>query len=314
MNLQGLVITPGDPEGIGPEVTAKALNALKRRLKGTSITIVGSRGPFKKYLRHLSGIKTEFIEPPQSRSAGYQSAWAVQEATRRVSGNPNALALVTGPISKERIRSAGFKFNGHTDFLAHLTNTPKVTMMLANQGLRVALVTDHCPLKRVSSRITASALERTISHAARFCRDDLKVLRPRIAVLGLNPHAGEGGVLGSEEVKVIAPTLRRLSKKEPGIILNGPFPADSFFAKEASAPPKSRHDIVIALYHDQGLIPLKLTGFGKSMNMTLGLPIIRTSVDHGTAFDIAGKDQADPGSMIYAIENALKFLKNRRKR
>jgi 4-hydroxythreonine-4-phosphate dehydrogenase len=129
----------------------------------------------------------------------------------------------------------------------------------------------------------------------------------------LNPHAGEGGLLGSEETKVISPTLLRISKKSPELRLSGPFPADSFFAIESRRPVKSRYDIIVAQYHDQGLIPVKLSDFSQSMNMTLGLPIIRTSVDHGTAFDIAGKNKADPGSMIYAIKNALFYLQQRKK-
>jgi len=145
-----------------------------------------------------------------------------------------------------------------------------------------------------------------------FCENELGKKSPKLSILGLNPHAGEGGLLGSEEQNIIIPTLKKLSKSFKQVRFSGPVAADSFFAVEAKRPAKLRSDLIIALYHDQGLIPVKLSNFSQSMNMTLGLPIIRTSVDHGTAFDIAGKNKADPGSMVYAIEKALTYLKNRR--
>jgi 4-hydroxythreonine-4-phosphate dehydrogenase len=313
MSTLDLVITPGDPESIGPEVTAKAIHSLGRELKGGSLVVFGSRAPFKRFSALIKTVNVSFIEPPERTSPGYQSAWAVQTATEFVLAAPRSRALVTGPISKERIQAAGFKYKGHTDFLADLTRTSEVTMMLANDLFRVALVTNHCPLGEVASKITSKNLERTIRHAANYCKINLGKKNPKVAILGLNPHAGEGGLLGSEEKKVILPTLLRISKKSPELRLSGPFPADSFFAIESKRPDKSRYDIIVAQYHDQGLIPVKLSDFSKSMNMTLGLPIIRTSVDHGTAFDIAGKNKADPGSMIYAIKNALFYLQQRKK-
>ncbi len=312
MNHLDLAITPGDPESIGPEVTAKALHHLENSLHAVSVLIFGSRAPFKKYLKSLRRVRLSFVEPPARTSPGYQSAWAVQVATQFVLAAPNSRALVTGPISKERIQRAGFKYKGHTDFLADLTRTSEVTMMLANELFRVALVTNHCPLSEVESRVTAKSISRAIRHSLAYCQTNLGKARPRIAVLGLNPHAGEGGLLGLSEKNIIAPTLRSLSRKYPELVLEGPFPADSFFALESRRPQRKRYDIIIAQYHDQGLIPLKLSNFSEAMNMTLGLPIIRTSVDHGTAFDIAGKNSADPGSMIYAIKNALLYLKQRK--
>jgi 4-hydroxythreonine-4-phosphate dehydrogenase len=313
MNPISLVITPGDPDSIGPEVTAKALKALKPALKNLEIVIVGAQAPFKRYSRFLSGLNLLFIEPPSRSSAGYQSGWAIETATRFVLAAPRSRVLVTGPISKERIQAAGFPFKGHTDFLADLARTKSVTMMLSNELFRVALVTNHCPLSEVSKRVTPQALEVTFRHALAFCEQELGVARPKIALLGLNPHAGEGGVLGEEESTTLIPTLRRLQKKFPHAELLGPYPADSFFAVESKRSKRDRHHMIVALYHDQGLIPIKLSNFSESMNMTLGLPFIRTSVDHGTAFDIAGKNKADPGSMIYAIQNSLKFIKTRRR-
>jgi 4-hydroxythreonine-4-phosphate dehydrogenase len=302
-----IVITPGDPEGIGPEVTRKALRSLKSELRNHPVTLVGKASLFP----GLSRIR--FIEPPGRASPGYQSGWAVETATRYVMESPLTRALVTGPISKERLKKAGFPYQGHTDFLASLTSTRGVTMMLANDTFRVCLVTNHCALSEVPGKITPAAIESAFLHARQFCQDLLGKKNPKIAILGLNPHSGESGLLGSEEQTVIRPTLKRLSNRHKECSITGPHPADSFFAVEAGKKSKDRNDVILAMYHDQGLIPLKLSGFSESMNMTLGLPIIRTSVDHGTAFDLAGKNQADAGSMIYAIRKAIQYLERRRK-
>ncbi len=307
-----LVITPGDPEGIGPEVTAKALDSLRSELQGVHTLIVGSRAPFRKLQKHLKGIDHDFFEPPERSSPGYQSGWSIETATQMVLAAPASRVLVTGPISKERLQGAGFPFHGHTDFLAHLSRAKPVTMMLANDLFRVALVTNHCPLSEVSAKIHRKSLEVAIRNSSDFLTGMLGVKNPRIAVLALNPHAGEGGILGKEESKVIVPALQAIGKTLPAVTLTGPHPADSFFAIEAARPAKSRHHLILALYHDQGLIPVKLSNFSESMNMTLGLPFVRTSVDHGTAFDIAGKNKADSGSMRYAIRNALGLIKKRR--
>ncbi len=307
-----LVITPGDPQGIGPEVTAKALDSFRSGLKGVHTLIVGSKAPFRKHQMLLAGIDHEFLEPPVRSSPGYQSGWAIETATSLVLAAPASRVLVTGPISKERLQGAGFPFHGHTDFLAHLSRAKPVTMMLANDLFRVALVTNHCPLSEVSARINRKSLETAIRNASDFLTGMMGLKKPRIAVLALNPHAGEGGILGVEESKVIIPALKAIGRSLPGVTLTGPHPADSFFAIEVARPAKSRHHLIIALYHDQGLIPVKLSNFSESMNMTLGLPFVRTSVDHGTAFDIAGKNKADAGSMRYAIRNALELIKKRR--
>lgn len=307
MNQKTLVITPGDPQGIGPEVTAKALLKLSARLKKVDVVIFGSKKPFRAYLARLKSLNLTFFEPPTRSSPGYQSGWAIQTATQFVMAAPRDRVMVTGPISKERLQASGYFFKGHTDFLADLTHTKNVTMMLANDLFRVALVTNHCSLRDTSSLVTPSKLAITFEHAYLYAKDILKRKNPSIAVLGLNPHAGESGILGTEEQKTILPAMKAFQKKHRGIKMTGPHPADSFFAIEKSKKPKDRHDVTVAMYHDQGLIPVKLSDFSNSLNMTLGLPIIRTSVDHGTAFDIAGKNKADASSMVYAITKALEY-------
>jgi len=303
MKPKALVITPGDPEGIGPEVTAKALLKLAPRLKKCEVVIFGSKKPFKKL--KTGSIQPTFFEPPERASAGYQSGWAIETATQFVMAAPKDRVMVTGPISKERLQAGGYFFKGHTDFLADLTHTRNVTMLLANDLFRVALVTNHCALREVSRQLTLSRLSITLDHAYAYAKRILRRNHPSIAVLGLNPHAGENGILGDEEKKIILPTIKTFQKKHRDVTVTGPHPADSFFAIEKTRARK--HDVIVAMYHDQGLIAVKLSDFSNSLNMTLGLPMIRTSVDHGTAFDIAGKNRADPSSMIYAITQALHY-------
>ncbi len=209
-------------------------------------------------------------------------------------------ALVTGPVHKGVINDAGIEFSGHTEFLADLTGGHPV-MMLACPGLRVALVTTHLPLRAVADAITPARLERVIHILQRDLQQHFAIARPRILVCGLNPHAGEGGHLGREEVEVIEPTLERL--RSEGLQLYGPLPADTLFTPRYL----SQADAVLAMYHDQGLPVLKHMGFGKAVNITLGLPIIRTSVDHGTACDLAGSGRADPGSLREALELAAQM-------
>lgn len=307
-----LVITPGDPDGIGPEVTAKAISKISTKLKHHEIVIFGAYSPFKRYSALLKKNKVTFFEPPKLSRPGYQAGWSIETATQFVLASPKSRVLVTGPISKERLQEGGYFFKGHTDFLANLTHTRDVTMMLANDLFRVTLVTNHCSLSEVSKKITAKSLEVAFLHSYSFARELLKKKKPKIAFLGLNPHSGENGILGIEEKRVILPTLKKLSLKYKDAVISGPHPADSFFAIESKLPAKSRQDVIIAMYHDQGLIPVKLSDFSHSLNMTLGLPMIRTSVDHGTAFDIANKNRADPSSMIYAIEKALEYSESRR--
>ncbi len=203
--------------------------------------------------------------------------------------------MVTGPVHKGIINEAGAPFTGHTEFLAALCNSPQVVMMLAAPGLRVALVTTHLPLGEVPAAITAEKLEAVIQLTETALRRQFGITRPRLQVLGLNPHAGEGGHLGDEDEQVIRPVIEQLRKQ--GMKIEGPVPADTAFT-----PPRiASCDAVVAMYHDQGLPVLKHLGFGQAVNITLGLPFIRTSVDHGTALDIAGTGQANATSLYRAV-------------
>ena len=203
-------------------------------------------------------------------------------------------AVVTAPINKAAFAEAGLTWRGHTELLAHLCGVTDVAMMFWSERLRVVLATVHIPLREVPSRLTTAGLLRTIQLTARAL-PDFGIAHPRIGVAGLNPHAGESGLLGDEDDLVVRPAVDRA--RAEGLQVSGPFPADTLFVRAA----RSEFDVVIAAYHDQGLVPVKLLAFGRAVNVTLGLPIIRTSVDHGTAFDIAGKGLADEGSLVEAI-------------
>ena len=210
-------------------------------------------------------------------------------------------AMVTAPVHKGVINDAGVPFTGHTEYLAEKTGTPRVVMMLAGSGLRVALATTHLPLKDVPAAITPTVLEQTLRILHHDMARKYGIAEPRILVAGLNPHAGEGGYLGHEEIDVIIPVLQRL--RAEGMRLLGPLPADTMF----TPPLLAQGDCVLAMYHDQGLTALKYASFGQGINVTLGLPIIRTSVDHGTALELAGHGTADPGSLFTAVEQALEM-------
>jgi 4-hydroxythreonine-4-phosphate dehydrogenase len=212
---------------------------------------------------------------------------------------------VTGPVQKSIINDAGISFSGHTEYLAEKTHTEKVVMMLATEGLRVALATTHLPLKDVSAAITQDELTQVIKILHHDLQHHFGIAQPRILICGLNPHAGEGGHLGREEIDVINPVLEKLRANNMNLI--GPLPADTLF----TAKYLDKADAVLAMYHDQGLPVLKYKGFGNAVNITLGLPIIRTSVDHGTALDLAGTGKADMGSLRTAIQYALTMLSAR---
>ena len=207
--------------------------------------------------------------------------------------------MVTAPVHKAVINDAGIPFTGHTEYLAEKTHTPQVVMMLAGGNLRVALATTHLPLKDVPAAITVESLETTLRILHADMRSKFGIDRPRILVAGLNPHAGEGGYLGDEEIQVISPVLEKL--RAEGMTLLGPLPADTMF----TPPLLAQGDCVLAMYHDQGLTALKYATFGNGINVTLGLSIIRTSVDHGTALELAGSGRADPGSLFVAVEQAI---------
>ncbi|MBF0371118.1 MAG: 4-hydroxythreonine-4-phosphate dehydrogenase PdxA [Magnetococcales bacterium] len=215
-------------------------------------------------------------------------------------------AVVTPPIHKAVLFEAGFDYPGHTEMLGHFTHTPHPVMMLAGEGLRVVPATIHQSLKSVPHALTREALFRVMETTLTALQRDFAMPSPRLAVAGLNPHAGEEGAFGREEIEVIRPVCEALAEKYPGTI-RGPLPADTLFHAAA----RSSYDAVICMYHDQALIPLKMLAFGQAANITLGLPIVRTSVDHGTAFDIAGKGLADPRSLHHAVDLASRISKNR---
>ena len=286
-------ITAGDPAGIGPEITAKAAGNADVR----SICEPVVYGP-------TTSDESDAFERGRVTAAAGRAAYeaivsAVEDArTGRID------AIATAPINKEAFAAAGLPWPGHTELLAHLTGARRVAMMFYADALRVVLATVHVPLRKVSETLTQARLEDTIElSAAELPRFGLPA--PKLAVAGLNPHAGEHGLLGAEEDDVMRPAIAACVAR--GIDVRGPFPADTLFNRAM----KGEFDAVIACYHDQGLIPVKLVAFGRAVNVTLGLPIIRTSVDHGTAFDIAGRGIADPSSLIEAVRLAARLAQFR---
>jgi 4-hydroxythreonine-4-phosphate dehydrogenase len=280
VSLPRVAITIGDPAGIGPEIAAKAA-ASPRVLEACTPVLYGRI--------YTPGVEAGTLSAEAGRAACDAIVDAVADA---MAGKVDAVA--TAPINKSAFALAGLPWRGHTELLAHLTGASSVAMMFHSDALRVVLATIHEPLASVPRLLTREALERVITLASREL-PRFGFGQPRLAVCGLNPHAGEGGMLGDEEQRAIQPAIAACASR--GINVAGPFPADTLFVRAS----RGEFDAVVACYHDQGLIPVKLLAFGTSVNVTLGLPIIRTSVDHGTAFDIAGRNAADPGSMIAAV-------------
>ena len=299
-----LLITPGDPRGIGPEVACKAMARAQESGRPVNAVLVGQAdvigaeaakvGLDLPRLSHLPAkgpglIEPEGDEPVEVRSIRFAVGACLQGT---------AAALVTGPIHKERLAAQGFAYPGHTDFLGHLCGVEQPVMAFVGGRLRVALVTVHLPLRAVADAVTTERVLHTVRVVHEASRDQLGLAQPRIAVCGLNPHAGDGGLLGHEDAEQIAPAVEQA--RALGIDARGPVSSEAAFRQAADG----RVDWVVAMYHDQGLAPLKLVDFGKSVNWTLGLPMIRTSVDHGTADDIAGRGIADPAGMTAAIDLA----------
>ena len=312
-DLPVLAVTPGEPSGIGPEILLKLSceHPEFRLLAVADLTLL-------RQAAERLGFDDSIIEwqPGKHIPAGQLACFPVKMASPAIPGRLNvenapyvletirravlliqaghAEAIVTGPVHKGIINEAGVPFSGHTEFLADLGNVSQVVMMLTAPGLRVVLVTTHLPLLDVPAAITAEKLEDVIRIAHDSLRRQFGITQPRLLVLGLNPHAGEGGHLGHEEEQVILPVIEKL--RNQGMDLEGPVPADTAFT-----PPRiAGCDAVVAMYHDQGLPVLKHLGFGQAVNITLGLPFIRTSVDHGTALDIAGNGQASASSLLQA--------------
>lgn len=319
-----IALTPGEPAGIGPDLVI----ALAQQPQEHEIVVIADPQLLRSRATQL-GLPLQLREmnlqdPPRPGIAGELVILPVALAEPATPGKLNVrnapyilqtldaaingcvagdfAALVTGPVQKSVINDAGISFSGHTEYLADKTHTAKVVMMLATDGLRVALATTHLPLKDVPAAITADELTQVTEILQRDMQVQFGIPQPRILVCGLNPHAGEGGHLGREEIEVIEPVVESLRAR--GMNLIGPLPADTLFTPKYL----DNADAVLAMYHDQGLPVLKYKGFGQAVNVTLGLPIIRTSVDHGTALDLAGTGKADLGSLCTALRYALAMV------
>ena len=296
MPTKPLVITAGEPAGVGPELC----NALVGTHFAEHVIIVGDR---RQIDARLNTIDTPFPVDVRPGEPTPENAASLLEGLRRAAEGCLAgefSGMVTAPLAKSVIADSGVPFTGHTEFLAEITGANLPVMMLVAGELRVALATTHLPLRDVPAAVTPDRLAAVLRILHADLRARFGIAQPDIVVCGLNPHAGENGHLGREEIDVITPTLDAL--RAEGLGVRGPLPADTAFT-----PAAGHKDAVLAMYHDQGLPVLKYAGFGHAVNVTLGLPIVRTSVDHGTAFDIAGKGKADPGSLFAAIELALQM-------
>jgi len=321
---QRFALTPGEPAGIGPDLCL----LLAKQPQPHPLIAIASRDLLEERaarlglaIRLLTVTPETWPDAPAPADSLYvwdtplqapveiaqlnkaNASYVLETLTRAGQGclDGHFAGMITAPVHKGVINDAGIAFSGHTEFLAELTHTEQVVMLLATHGLRVALVTTHLPLKEVAEAITAERLERVTRILHADLVNKFGIVRPRILVCGLNPHAGESGHLGREEIEIIEPTLERL--RGEGLNLIGPLPADTLFT-----PKYLEHcDAVLAMYHDQGLPVLKYKGFGAAVNVTLGLPIIRTSVDHGTALDLAGSGRVDTGSLQVALETAYQM-------
>ena len=322
--MKKIALSPGDPAGIGPEICLKSLHDNSENL--CNFELIGDIDFYKKLSKDLNLdlsfqniFKREDFVTVKNISLDSEVTFGMPNVSNSkytldvlMTGSLGCLnkeysALVTGPINKKIINDYGFEFSGHTEFLADISNTKNVVMLLANSQLKVALLTTHLPLSKVSESITSKKIIET----TKILNDSLKKLwnikNPKISILGLNPHAGEGGFLGNEEIEIIEPAIRTLHQEN--LEIDGPISADTAFLEEKL----NKYDAYLAMFHDQGLPVLKSMGFGDSVNITLGLPFTRISVDHGTAYELAGKNKADPSSFKKSMELALEFSQYERK-
>jgi len=315
--MKKIALSPGDPAGIGPEICLKSLQEINNP---SNFELIGDIDFYRKLSKDLN-LNLSFEETLDTKNSILVKN--IKLDSEVVSGSPNVAnskytldvllsgslgainkeyaALVTGPINKKIINDYGFEFSGHTEFLADISQTKSVVMLLANSKVKVALLTTHIPLNKVSESISTKKIIETIKILNENLKRLWKIKNPKICVLGLNPHAGEGGFMGSEEIEIIEPAINALLSEK--ICVEGPISADTAFIKEKT----SKYDAYLAMFHDQGLPVLKSMGFGDSVNITLGLPFTRISVDHGTAYELAGKNKADPSSFKRSMELALEF-------
>ena len=326
--MNNIAFTCGDINGIGPEIVVKAINRILSLNHSGKLYFICPANVFYNTLKHVKphfefdilknlkedsnqlisvidlGNVNQNLGTPgvTSGKTAYLSLITAQNLLK--SGKANA--VVTAPVSKTAINKAGYKFMGHTELYAKWNNTPNFVMTFLSQKINAALFTIHCPLKDIHKHLNKRNLENSINVIHKTLRNDLRISNPRIAVLGLNPHAGENGLIGEEEKSIISPVIKKFSKT---ISIDGPFASDAFFANRMF----KKFDLTLGMYHDQILIPFKLINFGKGVNYTAGLPIVRTSPDHGVAYDIAGKYIADESSMVQAYKYARRIIKNRKK-
>lgn len=324
-----IVITPGEPAGVGPDLVI----ALAQQPQAYELVVAADPALLQERARQLNLPlrlhELELSKPPRALAGGElivapvtmrapvqagtlnpaNAAYVLETLDLAIAGclAGDFDALVTGPVHKGVINEAGMAFSGHTEYLAASTGTERVVMMLATEGLRVALATTHLPLKDVASALSSELLEQVINILYRDLHSDFGIPNPCVLVAGLNPHAGEGGHLGREEIEIIEPVLAR--QRQLGRNLVGPLPADTLFTPKYL----EQADAVLAMYHDQGLPVLKYKGFGRAVNITLGLPIVRTSVDHGTALDLAATGNADIGSLRTALACAVEMAQVRKR-
>nr|WP_226575167.1 4-hydroxythreonine-4-phosphate dehydrogenase PdxA [Acuticoccus sediminis] len=325
-----LALTMGEPAGVGGEITLAAwrmlaasgpafmliddpdrIRALAGRMgSATPIEVVGSPAEaecvFRRALPVLPLGRSVSAEPGVADPANAEAVLGAIRMAVRLAESGEVGGIVTNPIHKAVLLQAGFRHPGHTEFLAELANVERTVMLLAGPGIRVVPVTIHIPLKDVPGALTAEALEETARIVDHDMRAMFGIAEPRIVVAGLNPHAGENGEIGREELEVIAPAVARLAAE--GLAIDGPRSADTMFHESARA----RYDVALCMYHDQALIPIKTLAFDDGVNVTLGLPFVRTSPDHGTAFNIAGRGVARPNSLVAAIRLAEELASNRR--
>ncbi|MBI5897607.1 MAG: 4-hydroxythreonine-4-phosphate dehydrogenase PdxA [Rhodocyclales bacterium] len=306
-----IAITSGEPSGIGPDICLH----LHQRSWPARLVVIGDRGLLAQRAGALGlapgGLEIRHVPLRRPVTAARldpaNAAYVLETLDLALAGcvSGEFSAMVTAPVHKGVINDAGIAFTGHTEYLAEHTGTPRVVMMLTGAGLRVALATTHLALKDVPAAITAEDLETTLRILHADMRAKFGIARPRILVAGLNPHAGESGHMGREEIEVIAPVLEKL--RGEGMDLVGPLPADTLFTRKVLAG----SDAQLAMYHDQGLAVLKYAAFDEGINVTLGLPVIRTSVDHGTALDLAGTGKASPTSLFAAVDAAIEMARRR---
>lgn len=329
-----VAITMGDPAGIGPEIIAMVLQQTNINQK-YRLLVVGDETAMVRAFEILGSadplIRGKTIEPEVLHGPGpyFFVASSLQQDDIRF-GQPSATAaaatidfirqavvaaqdglvdaICTAPINKSVVKQAGFAFPGHTEFLQHLTGAQRTVMMLAGSSLRVSLVTIHCALAEVPELLNTDLVTETIIITYQALVDDFDISRPRLAVAGLNPHCGDGGLFGDEEKRIIGPAVSQCQKQ--GLEVSGPLPPDTVYYQARQGD----YDGVVSMYHDQGLIPLKLLHFQDAVNVTLGLPIIRTSVDHGTAYDLAGTGRANPDSLLEALDLAARMAQRRKQR